>query len=148
MRLALQNLTEITKSLRREDNQAGREKRGALRRNVTGRVQVLPVEGTVRVPFSVLLQDISLTGFGMMLSQPLKEGRRFVVILPRADLDPLSILCVSQHCSEMADGLYHVGAAFEQIVPHGNGGHVPKEAPGMAGFLRQPDTYSPAESNL
>jgi hypothetical protein len=116
MRLALQSLTEITKCLPPEANREGRENRGALRRNVTARVQVLPVAGTMRAPFTALLQDLSLTGLGMLQTRRMEAGWRFVVILPRADLNPLSILCVSRHCCEVADGLFRVGASFEQAV--------------------------------
>ena len=116
MQMALQNLAEIMESLRREGDPAGMEKRQATRMSIQGRVQVVPVEGDSHKPFTVLLRDISLTGIGMLQSRSMPPGQQFVVMFPRAKLEPLSVLCVSRFCRELADGLFNVGAAFTKVV--------------------------------
>jgi hypothetical protein len=128
MRLALQNLSEIMKSCRQREDKAGMEQRHSLRKNVQGRVQVVPVEGESRVPFTALLQDLSLTGMGLLQSRPMEVGKRFVALLPRDGKDPLSIVCVSRFCAQIADGLYRIGAEFQQVLPKDAQGEETKEA--------------------
>jgi hypothetical protein len=133
MRLPLQCLTEVTSALQPKGHCVGMEKRRALRRSVGGRVQIIPVDGAVRTPFTVLLQDISLTGLGILGSRRMEEGQRFAVIMPRVEMSPLSVVCVARSCSEVADGIFRVGAAFQQVVrPKGKAPPTSEKEPAAA----------------
>jgi hypothetical protein len=127
MRLALLQFSEIVKSCRIKEVKSGMEHRHSLRKSVQARVQVVPVESATPTPFTALLQDISLTGMGLLQSRPMEVGKRFVVLLPREGSEPLSIVCVSRFCCTLADGLYRIGAEFQQVLPKDTRGEEMKE---------------------
>ena len=76
---------------------------------------IVPIEaGVPGEPIEVWTRDISRTGIGIITSQKMKAGDRFVVHFPRADATaPLGLVCTIKSCSQLSKGVYSIGAVFE-----------------------------------
>lgn len=79
------------------------------------RIKIVPIEnGLPGEPVEVWTRDISRTGIGIICSQKMKSGDRFVVRFPRADsAPPLGLVCTIKCCSQLSKGVYSIGAIFE-----------------------------------
>jgi hypothetical protein len=80
-------------------------------------VRVLNVVGDGHgPPIPARLEDLSATGVGLRLSQPIAPGRHFLLAPPAcaataaAPVDPLSFCVV--RCTPLGRGQFHVGARF------------------------------------
>jgi hypothetical protein len=78
-------------------------------------IKIVPIEnGIPGEPVEVWTRDISRTGIGIITSQKMKAGDRFVVRFPRADsAPPLGLVCTIKCCSQLSKGVYAIGAIFE-----------------------------------
>jgi hypothetical protein len=78
-------------------------------------IKIVPIEaGVPGEPIEVWTRDISRTGIGVITSQKMKAGDRFVVHFPRADeAPPLGLVCTIKCCSQLSKGVYSIGAVFE-----------------------------------
>jgi hypothetical protein len=81
---------------------------------VQAQVKVYPYkDGQVGMPFTCLTRDLSFRGVGLFQARQAPRGSQFVVVLPRKqDRDGVSLLCTVMYCRTMAEGLYNVGASF------------------------------------
>jgi hypothetical protein len=115
IQLPAQYLAEIVEALRRQDKSGGgREKRRFARVVVSARVKVRDEE-TGR-EFVAVTRDFSSGGLGLMQSVPSAGGGHFAVTLPRAREGPLMVRCRVTYASELADGVWGVGAQFMSVV--------------------------------
>jgi hypothetical protein len=69
--------------------------------------------------YSVLTSDISISGIAVMQSTVAAAGSHLLVRLPRQESPAITILCTVSRCSQLADGLYCVGAQFVQEITSG-----------------------------
>jgi hypothetical protein len=78
-------------------------------------IKIVPIEaGVPGEPIEVWTRDISRTGIGIICSQKMRAGDRFVVHFPRADATaPLGLVCTIKCCSQLSKGVYSIGAIFE-----------------------------------
>jgi PilZ domain len=78
-------------------------------------IKIVPIEaGVPGEPIEVWTRDISRTGIGIITSQKMKTGDRFVVHFPReSEAPPLGLVCTIKCCSQLSKGIYSIGAVFE-----------------------------------
>ena len=63
-------------------------------------------------PISVVLQDISTSGLGILHASPLRVGDQYQIPLTREMPEPLSLICTCVRCEKLDEGLYSVGFEF------------------------------------
>src|SRR5689334_22300490 len=101
MQLSVNQFAEIVKRLdadTADPSFSGDDKRRAHRVELTSRVTIVPyVDGHPRDGTGVELRDVSSRGLRFMHSQPMPVGSQFVLELPQASGDPLTILCTVAH---------------------------------------------------
>ena len=74
---------------------------------------VLCKPGGRRAPVEVAVQDISSLGIGIVRSEPMKAGDRFILLLTGSTAHgSQAILCQVARWQPLHDGTYSVGAAF------------------------------------
>lgn len=89
------------------------EQRRFCRMNVQARVTIASlVDGKAARCYTVLMQDISFGGIGLVQSVELERGSRLLVRLPRGEKPPLMMVAVVAHCKMLAEGLFGIGAKF------------------------------------
>ena len=117
MQLVAQDYGEILAALQAANDTKGHERRTAARMEVQAQVKVMPFrDGKPGKPFTCLTRDLSFKGIGLLQSKQSPRGSQFVIELPRRDADaPLSLLCMVMFCRELAEGLYNVGASFNEV---------------------------------
>ncbi|HEX4056403.1 MAG TPA: PilZ domain-containing protein [Tepidisphaeraceae bacterium] len=94
-----------------------KQRRTQPRVGIRCHIKIIPVDGTnMGEPVEVWTRDISRSGIGVISSQRLKIGSRFVVRFPRDDEErPLSLVCTVKCCTQISKGVYAIGAVFEGI---------------------------------
>ena len=63
-------------------------------------------------PISVVLQDISTSGLGILHSTPLRVGDQYQIPLTRELPEKLTLICTCVRCEKLDEGLYSVGFEF------------------------------------
>ena len=61
---------------------------------------------------TVILQDLSSTGMGVLHSHPLDLGKQFQIPLQRGFSESLSLVCTVVRCEQLDEGLYSIGLEF------------------------------------
>jgi hypothetical protein len=80
------------------------------------RVKITPYENEIcSAPISVWTRDISPGGIGLVHREPMREGRKFIMKLPRQDGTLLLLLCTVRNCVRLAAGVYGIGATFAEV---------------------------------
>jgi hypothetical protein len=79
----------------------------------------------VGAPVEVILQDLSITGMGVIHSAAIPQGEQFEIPLSRgeADVEPMSLLATCVRCEQLDDGLFSIGFEFnssEAVVDEGS----------------------------
>jgi len=101
-------------------------------------IKIVPIEaGRPGEPIEVWTRDISRTGIGIICSQKMKAGDRFVVHFPReSEAPPLGLVCTIKCCSQLSKGVYAIGAVFEGMrvvkpepAPAATSAEAPAQAP-------------------
>ncbi|MGD0542387.1 MAG: PilZ domain-containing protein [Tepidisphaeraceae bacterium] len=94
-----------------------KQRRAHPRVGIRCRIKIVPI--TAGVPaeaIEVWTHDISRAGIGIISSQKMKAGDRFVVRFPRADAArPLALVCTVKCCSQLSKGVHAIGAIFEGV---------------------------------
>src|SRR3989442_12588299 len=62
-------------------------------------------------PITVVLQDLSATGMGVIHSEPLRPGDHYQVPLERPGA-ALALVCTVARCERLDDGLFTIGFEF------------------------------------
>lgn len=118
MQLPVQLYSEVVTELKLLGNSAGSEKRRSARIEVKANVQLGTLRGvSVAAIFSVLTRDISQTGIGLLLAQPLAQGEKFLLELPRSKHGRVLIVTQAMHNRVMANGIFAIGAEFLAPAP-------------------------------
>ena len=96
------------------DARPGSDKRGGTRMRIEREVLIVTLapDGTTGKPFTALTRDISHAGLGLFQRHRVPQNGMLIVRLPRANLEPLVLLCKAIHVRELAEGVYAVGAEF------------------------------------
>ena len=74
--------------------------------------------GRVGPPVEVILQDLSITGMGVIHSVAIPQGEQFEIPLSRgeSDVEPMSLLATCVRCEQLDDGLFSIGFEFNSSV--------------------------------
>jgi hypothetical protein len=113
MQLLAQDYAEVLAALQALTDTKGHERRATARMEVQAQVKVHPFkDGKTSDAYTCLTRDLSFKGVGLFQSKQAPNGSQFVVILPRQENEPLSLLCTVMYTRPLADGLYNVGATF------------------------------------
>jgi hypothetical protein len=89
---------------------SGRERRRATRFPRRGSVQMSNV-GEGQKPLTVVLQDFSETGVGIIHVKSFCPSEKYLLDLPQ-DLPGRSVICTVVRCERITDGLFSTGLAF------------------------------------
>ena len=118
MQLPVQLYSEVVTELKLLGYSAGSEKRRSARIEVKANVQVGTLRGVnVAQIFSVLTRDISQTGIGLLVAQPLADGEKFLLELPKAKSGKVLVVTAAMHNRVMANGIFAIGAEFIAPAP-------------------------------
>jgi hypothetical protein len=103
---------QIVNSLRSDEGRRFNEKRAKPRVGVRGRVSIvlLSHDGTGEKTLTVWVRDVSATGIGILLNEPLAHGSRFAACFHRNADQPLTLTYVVAHAKTAVKGLYNIGA--------------------------------------
>jgi hypothetical protein len=114
MQLMAQDYAEVVAALKAANDTKGHERRTTARLEVQAQVKIFPYrDGQLGPAYTCLTRDLSFKGVGLFQARQSARGSQFVVVLPKIEGKPLSLLCNVMFCRPLADGLYNVGAAFE-----------------------------------
>jgi hypothetical protein len=133
MQLSAKHFTEIVKRLDAADPKfTSNDKRRARRVELRSRVTIIPyVDGHARDGVGVELRDISTRGIRFLHSQPMAHGTQFVLELPQASGEPMTILCTVAHSEPTSEGPFSTGAEFTCALQ--TGGKIGKATPQPTG---------------
>jgi hypothetical protein len=113
MQLLAQDYAEVLAALQALTDSKGHERRTTARMEVLAQVKIHPYrDGKTAEAYTCLTRDLSFKGVGLFQAKQAPRGSQFVVVLPRQENDPLTLLCTVMYTRPMADGLYNVGASF------------------------------------
>lgn len=74
--------------------------------------------GVPAVPFGVVIEDISATGVGVVHSEPLASGKKFLVTVPRKYHGPQVVECRVVWCKPWGHHMYTIGLEATQQIEH------------------------------
>jgi hypothetical protein len=113
MQLVAQDYAEVVAALKASIDTRGHERRESTRMEIQAQVKIHPFAGgKVGQAFTCMTRDISFRGIGLLQAKPSPQGSQFVVVLPKQEGKPLSLLCTVMYSRPLADSLYNVGAVF------------------------------------
>ena len=61
---------------------------------------------------TVILQDLSVSGMGVLHSAPLRMGQQYQIPLQRGFGEALSLVCTVVRCEQLDEGLFSIGFEF------------------------------------
>jgi hypothetical protein len=118
MTLTAQLFQQILTSLRSDTGRRFNEQRLGPRVGVRGRIKLLRGAADLaqqQPPIEVWVRDISISGIGLLSSEPMTSGARFRAQFPKADEEPLTLLYTVVHCKSVSKGLYVIGARLADV---------------------------------
>jgi hypothetical protein len=94
------------------------QRRGQPRVGIRCRIKIIPIEsGVAGAAMDVWTRDISRGGIGVLSSQPMAVGNRFVVRFPhKGNAPPLGMVCTVRCCNQLSPGVFAIGAVFEGLA--------------------------------
>lgn len=116
LHLTPQQFAAVLDGLRVHGASRGSEKRRFTRMEVQAQVVLarLGNEGVSR-RFTALTRDISANGVGLHQCLPSNQGEKFLICLP-ASHGELHLICMTTFCRSLADGLFALGAQFQEFA--------------------------------
>jgi PilZ domain-containing protein len=109
---------EQTIAIMKGDCAPGKQsKRAQPRVGIRCRIKLHSVgTGGASAPVEAWTRDISRTGVGMICSRRVNAGGRYCLMLSRKSGDaPLLLYCTVKNCSELAPGIFAIGAVFDSV---------------------------------
>jgi hypothetical protein len=120
MKISTELFSHLTRSLGEGiAREADAEERGSARIGVIGRGVIIPCPARCRrQPVSVAVRDLSSTGIGVMHSQRLEQGEKFILRVPAVPGQSAgtAVLCTVVHCRPVGLGVYLIGAHFASLI--------------------------------
>ena len=79
---------------------------------------VLPDGRQLGAPVEVILQDLSISGMGIIHTDAMRQGDQYRVPLLRgeADAEPMALLATVVRCEQLDDGLFNIGFEFNSSI--------------------------------
>jgi hypothetical protein len=118
MMLTAQLFQQILTSLRSDTGRRFNEQRLGPRVGVRGKIKLLRGAADLehrQLPFEVWVRDVSISGIGLLSSEPMTTGTQFRAQFPKVDDEPLTLVYVVVHCKSVSKGLYVIGARLADI---------------------------------
>jgi len=117
MELSAELFEQTIRSFKGDGSSVKKQRRRHPRVGIRCRLRIIPIEsGIAGAEIEVWTRDISRHGIGIICSQAMAVGSRFVVRFPRADGTPcLAVVCTIRCCNQLSQGVFAIGAAFEGI---------------------------------
>jgi hypothetical protein len=103
---------QIVHSLKSDEGRRFNEKRSKPRVGVRGRVSIVLLgnDSVGEKTLTVWVRDVSATGIGILLNEPLPHGSRFAACFHRNGDQPLTLTYIVAHAKTAVKGLYTIGA--------------------------------------
>lgn len=99
--------------------EASGERRRAMRIKRKIATQMTPWQvGVSAVPFQVVIEDISETGVGIVHSEAIAAGAKFLLTVPRRYHGPQVVECKVVRCEQRGHGLFSIGLEACQRIEH------------------------------
>ncbi len=117
MKLTAETFEQLVASLKAQgciDDTARRSPRVGL--HVSAQILVIEEPGVPPERHTVNIRDLSVEGLNIIHHSPMRQGRAFVIELPRTVGPALRMLCVVRHCRMVGSNLYSIGAIFRSAV--------------------------------
>jgi len=117
MELTASILQESLAQIKSDKAQGNAARRVRPRVGLRCTLMIMPYQdGACGRPMKAWTRDISVGGMGILCAASMAKGAQFVVQLPRPNAKPMILLCTVRNCSELADGLFGIGATFSEVV--------------------------------
>jgi hypothetical protein len=120
MKLTAETFEELVASLKAQrcpDNAARKSARVGL--HVSAQMLAIEEHGVPPERHTVNIRDLSVEGLNIVHHSQMRQGRAFVIELPREVGPALRMLCVVRHCRMVGSNLYSIGAIFRSTVANG-----------------------------
>lgn len=102
-----------------EQAEAAPDRRAARRIRRRVATQMVPWRlGVPAVPFSVVIEDISRSGIGVVHTEPLPLGMQYVLTLPRAGMHSTVVVCEVVRCEQAGSRLHRIGLSSAEPIEH------------------------------
>ncbi|HET6247691.1 MAG TPA: PilZ domain-containing protein [Tepidisphaeraceae bacterium] len=93
------------------------ERREHVRVPLRFKVKAIPFEDrALGEPFFVWTRDICPGGIGIIYHKPMREGKKFIIRLPRQDDTPILLLCTVRVCKQVVHEVFNIGASFTEVA--------------------------------
>ncbi len=93
------------------------ERRRHVRVPMRFKVKIIPYEdGQLGDSLYIWTRDISPGGIGIITPKRMREGKHFIMRLPRLDDTPVLLLCTVRACREVSQSIYNIGASFTEVA--------------------------------
>jgi c-di-GMP-binding flagellar brake protein YcgR len=117
MELSAELFEQTIRSFKGDGSAVKKQRRGQPRVGIRCRLKIVPIEsGLAGREIEVWTRDISRVGIGIISSEPMIVGNRFIVRFPGAgDTPALAMVCTIRCCNRLSKGIFAIGAAFENI---------------------------------
>lgn len=110
-------MAQVVDHLRRIGSRSDSEKRRAPRVDVRCKVAIsLLSRGMLASNLSVILQDISFLGIGLVSSVCIPPQGEFLIRLPKSAKEELLVHCVVRYGRELADNIHFIGAEYVKMM--------------------------------
>ena len=118
MELSAELFEQTIRSFKGDGSAVKKQRRAQPRVGIRCHLKIIPIEGgAAGAELDVWTRDISRGGLGIMSSQNMPVGSRFVVRFPRTgDTSPLALVCTVKCCNQLTPGLFAIGAVFEGMA--------------------------------
>ena len=117
MKITAETFEELVASLKAQrciDDTARKSARVGL--HVSAQILAIEEPGIPPERHTVSIRDLSVEGLSILHRAPMRQGRPFVIELPRTVGPALRMLCVVRHCRLVGSNLYSIGAIFRSAV--------------------------------
>jgi hypothetical protein len=115
MELSAELFEQTIRSFKGDIEASKKQRRAQPRVGIRCHLKIVPVvDGKPAAAMEVCTRDISRSGIGLISSQKITIGDRFVLRLPReGESLPMGLVCTVRCCNQLSPGVFAIGAVFE-----------------------------------
>jgi hypothetical protein len=125
MKLTAETFEELVASLKAQGCPENADRKFArVGLQVSAQMIVMAEPGVPPERHTVKIRDLSVEGLNILHQASMRQGRPFVIELPRIVGPELRILCIVRHCRLVGANLYSIGAIFRRAVANAPAAHA------------------------
>ena len=129
MKLTAETFEELVASLKAQSCPANADRKSArVGLHVSAQMIVMAEPGVPPERHTVNIRDLSVEGLNIVHHASMRQGRPFIIELPRAAGPELRMLCIVRHCRLVGTNLYSIGAISRRAVATAPAVHAPAAA--------------------